>query len=231
VLIKIPGTPEGLPAIEEAILAGIPVNVTLLFSAAQYAAAVRAFTCGIERRAAAGLSPVVGSVASVFVSRWDAAVARRVPAALRNRLGIAMAQRTYREYRALLDSSRWRSLLNVGAHSQRLLWGSTGTKDPAASDILYVAGLAAPFTINTMPEATLKAFADHGQIGRLLPADGGDCETVLAQFAAAGIDLDALADELQEEGAKAFVDSWRGLMDVIASKSAEMRIIPAESTS
>src|SRR5881397_1954434 len=197
--IKIPGTKEGLPAIEEAIFAGVPINVTLLFSAEQYLAAADAFLRGIERRVSAGLSPEVGSVASVFISRWDAAVKARVPEALRNQLGIAIAKRTYKAYRVLLGSSRWQRVFNAGARPQRLLWANTGTKDPGASDVLYVRALAAPFTVNTMPEGTLKALADHGAIGEMLPADGGDCEEVLARFASAGIDVNALANQLQDE--------------------------------
>jgi transaldolase len=218
--IKIPGTKEGLPAIEEAIFAGIPINVTLLFSREQYVAAAEAFLRGIERRIEAGLDPTVGSVASIFVSRWDAAVAGKVPAELSNKLGIAIAQRTYRAYRTLLGSPRWQRAYNDGARPQRLLWASTGTKDPKASDILYVKALAAPFTVNTMPEATLNALAEHTDLGNILPADGGDCEQVLAQFAKAGINIDALAAQLQDEGAKSFVKSWNELMDVIKSKSA-----------
>jgi transaldolase len=218
--IKIPGTKEGLPAIEEAIFAGIPINVTLLFSREQYVAAAEAFLRGIERRIEAGLDSTVGSVASIFVSRWDAAVAGKVPAELSNKLGIAIAQRTYRAYRTLLGSPRWQRAYNDGARPQRLLWASTGTKDPKASDILYVKALAAPFTVNTMPEATLNALAEHTDLGNILPADGGDCEQVLAQFAKAGINIDALAAQLQDEGAKSFVKSWNELMDVIKSKSA-----------
>ena len=220
--IKIPGTKEGLPAIEEAIFAGIPTNVTLLFSSAQYLAAAEAFMRGIERRVAAGLQPEIESVASVFISRWDAAVKDRVPEALRNQLGIAIAKRTYKAYRALLGSPRWQRVFNAGARPQRLLWASTGTKDPAASDVLYIKSLAAPFTVNTMPEGTLKALADHGAIGEMLPADGGDSEDVLARFAGAGIDVDALAGQLQDEGAKTFVNSWQELMGVIAGKSAAL---------
>jgi transaldolase len=220
--IKIPGTKEGLPAIEEAIFAGVPINVTLLFSREQYLAAADAFMRGIERRVAAGLPPDVGSVASVFISRWDAAVKSRVPEALRNQLGIAIAKRTYKAYRELLDSPRWQRVFNAGARPQRLLWASTGTKDPAASDILYVRALAAPFTVNTMPEGTLKALADHGALGAMLPADGGDGEAVLARFASAGVNVDALASQLQDEGAKSFVDSWRELMGVIAAKSSDL---------
>ena len=220
--IKIPGTREGLPAIEEAIFAGVPVNVTLLFSREHYLAAAEAYLRGIERRIAAGLSPDVASVASVFVSRWDAAVAKEVPAELRNRLGIAIGQRTYKAYRKFLNSARSQRIYNEGARAQRLLWASTGTKDPAASDILYIKALAAPFTINTMPEGTVKAFGDHGEVGEALAADGGDCEQVLAQFAKAGVDVDALAAKLQDEGAKSFVKSWDELMKVISAKSEEL---------
>jgi transaldolase len=218
--IKIPGTKEGLPAIEEAIFAGIPVNVTLLFSKEHYVAAAEAFLRGVERRIDAGLKPEVGSVASVFISRWDVAVAGMVPDALRDRLGIAVAMRTYKAYRALLGSARWQRAFNTGARPQRLLWASTGTKDPKASDILYVRALAAPFTVNTMPEATLLALADHGEIGGTLPVDGGDGEAVLKQFEKAGVGIDALAAKLQDEGAKSFVASWNELLGVIASKSA-----------
>jgi transaldolase len=221
--IKIPGTPEGIPAIEEAIFAGVPINVTLLFSREHYPAAAGAYLRGIERRIAAGLKPDVGSVASLFVSRWDVAASTRAPEALRDRLGIAIAKRTYKAYRDLLDSPRWQRAFNDGARPQRLLWASTGTKDPRASDILYVKALAAPFTINTIPEGTLKAFADHGEVGPLLPADGGGCEEILAEFAAAGIDVDALAAQLQDEGAKAFVKSWNELMASIASKGEALK--------
>jgi transaldolase len=221
-LIKIPGTPEGFPAIEEAIFAGIPVNVTLLFSREHYFAAAEAFLRGIERRMDEGLNPKVASVASVFVSRWDTAVASKVPAELHSNLGIAMAKRTYKAYRSVLSSPRWQRIYNAGALPQRLLWASTGTKDPAASDFLYIKSLAAQFTVNTMPETTLKALADHGDIGTLLRADGGDCEVVLARFAAAGIDLYALAAQLQNEGAKAFVKSWNDLLTVIAAKTATL---------
>jgi transaldolase len=220
--IKIPGTREGLPAIEEAIFAGVPINVTLLFSRDHYLAAAEAFLRGIERRIEAGLKPDVSSVGSVFISRWDTAVMDRVPELLRDRLGIAMGGRIYKSYRDLLDSPRWQRAFNAGARPQRLLWASTGTKDPKASDVLYIKALAAPFTVNTMPEGTLKALADHGEIGPMLPADGGDCEDVLVQFAEAGIDLDALAAQLQDEGAKSFVKSWNELMAVIASKSAAL---------
>src|SRR5271169_670107 len=195
-LIKIPGTKEGLPAIEEAIFAGVPINVTLLFSREDYVAAAEAYLRGIERRIAAGLNPDIGSVASVFISRWDAAVIDKVPHALRGRLGIAIAKRTYQAYRTLLDSPRWQRVYNLGARPQRLLWASTGTKDPKASDILYVKALAAPFTVNTMPEATLKALAEHTELGSLLSPDGGDCEEVLAQFGKAGVAVDALAAQL-----------------------------------
>jgi transaldolase len=220
VMIKIPGTPQGLPAIEESIFAGMPINVTLLFSKAQYVAAADAFMRGIERRIAAGLTPDIPSVASIFVSRWDAAVNGKVPAALSYRLGIAVAQQTYRSYLGLLTSPRWMRAANAGARPQRLLWASTGTKNPKASDVLYVEALAAPFTVNTMPEGTLKALADHGNIGASMPADGGDAEAELARFAGAKIDVGALAQQLQDDGAKSFVKSWNDLMGVIAAKSA-----------
>jgi len=221
--IKIPGTKEGLPAIEEAIFAGIPINVTLLFSREQYVAAAEAFLRGVERRIDAGLKPSVGSVASLFISRWDVAVMGKVPDSLGNQLGVAIAKRAYKAYRDLLDSPRWQRVFNFGARPQRLLWASTGTKDPKASDVLYVKGLAAPFTVNTMPEGTLKALADHGDLGPNLPADGGDCEEVLGQFAKAGIDVDALAAQLQDEGAKSFVQSWNELLAVIDSKSSALK--------
>jgi transaldolase len=220
--IKIPGTKEGLPAIEESIFAGVPINVTLLFSREHYLAAAEAYLRGIERRIAAGLKPDVASVASLFVSRWDVAVADKAPKELVNRLGLAIGQRIYKAYRDVLGSPRTQRAFNNGARPQRLLLASTGTKDPKASDILYVKGLAAPNTVNTMPEATLKAFADHGELDAVMPADGGDCEAVLSQFAKAGIDVNALAAQLQDEGAKAFVKSWNELMDVIASKSAAL---------
>jgi transaldolase len=218
--IKIPGTAEGLPAIEAAIFAGVPVNVTLLFSREQYIAAAEAYLRGVEQRIAAGLNPAVASVASLFVSRWDVAVKGKVQEELNNRLGIAIAQRTYKAYQELLVSARYQRVLNAGARAQRLLWASTGTKDPTASDILYVKALAAPFTVNTMPQGTLQAFADHGEIGRILASDGGECEGVLASFAKVGIDVDALAARLQDEGASAFSKSWNDLMACIDSKSA-----------
>ena len=217
--IKIPGTKEGLPAIEEAIFAGVPVNVTLLFSREQYAAAAEAFMRGVQRRLDAGLNPQVNSVASLFVSRWDVAVQDKVPNELRNKLGIAIAMRAYKAYRGLIDSPQWQRLANAGVQPQRLLWASTGTKDPEASDTLYIKSLAAPLTVNTMPEATLKAFLDHGDVGPILPAHGGDCEQVLAEFCTAGIDLDALAVQLQQEGAASFVKSWNELLDCIEAKS------------
>lgn len=223
VFIKIPGTAEGLPAIEAAIFAGIPVNVTLLFSAEQYVAAANAYLRGVERRIAAGLDPAVASVASLFVSRWDVAVAGKVPRELTNRLGIAIAQRAYRVYRALLASDRFQRVVNGGGRAQRLLWASTGTKDPRASDILYVKALAAPFTVNTMPDGTLNAFADHGEVGDMLPADGGDCEAVLSEFGKAGVDTGVLAARLQDEGARSFVTSWNDLMACVSSKRASIR--------
>ena len=225
--IKIPGTREGLPAIEESIFAGVPINVTLLFSREHYLSAAEAYLRGIERRIDAGLNPNVASVASLFVSRWDAAVMGKAPEPLRGRLGTAVAMRAYKAYRELLDSSRWQRVFNAGARPQRLLWASTGTKDPKASDLLYIKALAAPFTVNTMPEATLKALADHGELGPVLPADGGDCEQVLGQFTKAGIDVDALASRLQEEGAQSFVKSWNDLMTVITSKSSALKAAAA----
>jgi transaldolase len=218
--IKIPGTREGLTAIEDAIFAGVPINVTLLFSREQYLAAAEAYLRGIERRIAAGLNPNVASVASLFVSRWDVAVANKVPDRLHDQLGIAIAKRTYKASSALLGSQRWRRIYNFGARPQRLLWASTGTKDPKASDVLYVKALAAPFTVNTMPEATLKALSAHNEIGELLPVDGGDCEEVLSEFARQGIDVDALATHLQDEGAAAFAKSWNDLLAVISSRCA-----------
>ena len=219
VLIKIPGTPEGVPAIEESTFAGVPVNVTLLFSREQYIASAEAYMRGIERRIAAGRDPKIHSVASVFISRWDKAVMGKVAETLRNRLGIAIAKRTYKSYRDLLESSRWRKLTEAGALPQRLLWGSTGTKDPVAPDIMYVEALAAPDTINTIPEKTLHAFADHGQVKDVMPRDGGDAEDVLAEFSRAGVNVGELATELQREGAEAFDKSWNDLMECIGSKS------------
>jgi transaldolase len=221
--IKIPGTPQGVGAIEESIFAGVPINVTLLFSREQYLAVAEAYMRGIERRLAAGLTPNVWSVASLFISRWDKAVLGKAPEALRDQLGIAIARRTYKAYRELLDSPRWLRLQSEGARPQRLLWASTGTKDPEASDVLYLQALAAPFTINTVPEATLRAFADHGRVGDLMPRDGGDCEEALDRFRRAGIDIDALGVQLQREGAEAFDKSWSDLLECIASKSAAMK--------
>jgi len=221
--IKIPGTPKGLSAIEDAIFAGIPINVTLLFSSDQYLKAANAFMRGIERRIKAGLNPSIHSVASLFISRWDKAVAGKEPDGLKNRLGIAVGMQAYKAYRDLLASPRWLELAAKGASAQRLLWASTGTKDPKASDTLYISGLAAPDTVNTMPEATLLAFADHGQISTALPADGGDCEAVLESFARGGIDTGKLAEQLQREGADAFVQSWNDLMGSIESKAHAVR--------
>lgn len=222
VFIKIPGTKEGVPAIEESIFAGVPINVTLLFSREQYVASAEAYLRGIERRLAVGLRSDIPSVASLFVSRWDVAVANKVPDELRNQLGIAVARRTYKAYRELLDSPRWQRIFNCGARPQRLLWASTGTKDPKAPDVLYAEALIAPLTINTLPEVTLKAFADHGRIGPMMSEDGGDCEIVLAKFADAGIDTDALADRLQNEGAETFVKAWNELIESTLSKGAEL---------
>lgn len=217
--IKIPGTAAGLPAIEQSIFAGVPVNVTLLFSPEHYLAAAEAYMRGIERRLAAGLDPLVASVASVFISRWDVAVRDRVPAEFHNRLGIAIAMRTYKAYRKVLASARWRELAAAGAQPQRLLWGSTGTKDPHASDVLYIESLAAKDTINTMPEKTLLAFAEHGMVKDGLPADGGDAEQRLAEFARLGIDDRALAADLQRQGVAAFAESWNDLLACVTEKS------------
>jgi transaldolase len=223
VFIKIPGTREGIAAVEEAIFSGIPVNVTLLFSHDQYLASAEAFLRGVERRINSGLNPDVASVASVFISRWDTAVAAKVPATMQNRLGIGVGKQTFTAYRTFLGSARWQRAMNFGARPQRLLFASTGTKDPKASDIHYVKALAAPFTVNTMPENTLKAFGDHGEMSGVLPADGGDADIVLAQFTRAAIDIPALAAQLQDEGAKAFVKSWEELMGVIKTKSDALK--------
>ncbi|EIM00980.1 transaldolase [Rhodanobacter denitrificans] len=220
--VKIPGTPEGVPAIEEAIFLGIPINVTLLFSCAQYQAVAEAYLRGIERRLEAGLNPRVGSVASLFISRWDVAANKQLPEALHNKLGIAIGQQTYRAYRELLASKRWQKLAAAGARPQRLLWASTGVKDPSAPDTLYISALAAPDTIDTIPEKTLHAFADHGQLHGVLADDGGDADAVLAQIAAAGVDLDALALKLQRDGAAAFVKSWQQLLQRIADKASAL---------
>jgi transaldolase len=220
--IKIPGTDAGVRAIEETIFAGVPVNVTLLFSCEQYLAAAEAYMRGIERRIAAGLDPKVQSVASIFVSRWDAAVQDKVAAPLRNRLGIAVAKRTYRAYRELLDTARWRGLAAAGARPQRVLWASTGTKDPKAPDTLYIEALAAPDTVNTMPEPTLLAYADHGRVSATMPADGGDADALLAEFQRAGVEQGTVAANLQREGALSFTKSWNSLLQCVGSKSAEL---------
>ena len=221
--IKIPGTREGAAAIEEAIFAGVPVNVTLLFSREHYLNAADAYMRGLERRLAAGLSPDVRSVASLFISRWDKATAEKAPAGLRNKLGIAIGEQTYRAYRDLMDSDRWQRLENRGARPQRLLFASTGAKDPAASDVLYIGALSAPHTVNTMPENTLLAFSDHGQVSGALARDGGDAEQVLTEFTEAGIDIDKLAADLQEEGAQSFVASWQDLLNSIELKSKSLK--------
>ncbi len=222
IFIKIPGTDAGREAIEESIFAGTPINVTLLFSTEQYLGAAEAYMRGVERRIEAGLDPAVPSVASIFVSRWDVAVADEVPQELRNQLGIAVAKQAYRAYRELLDSERWLRLANEGVRPQRLLFASTGTKDPEASDVLYVEALAAPLTVNTMPDKTLLAFADRGEVGEPIPTDGGDAEQVLAEFEAAGVDVAELAARLQREGAEAFDASWKELMQSIEEKSREL---------
>ncbi|HVX34575.1 MAG TPA: transaldolase [Solirubrobacterales bacterium] len=216
--IKIPGTPAGTEAIEESIFAGIPINVTLLFDDQQYLASADAYMKGIERRIEAGLDPVVHSVASIFMSRWDVAVAEEVPAELKNRLGIAIGGRAYHAYRELLSSDRWLRLANEGARPQRLLWASTGTKDPEASDTLYIEAFASPFTVNTMPDKTLEAFADHGQVGDLMDPGGAAAEQTLKEFEGAGIDLEALAQRLQDEGKASFNKSWEELLKTIADK-------------
>lgn len=221
--IKIPGTPAGLPAIEEAVFKGVPINVTLLFSREHYIATASAYMRGIQRRLDAGLNPLVDSVASIFVSRWDVAVKDKVPAELRNRLGIAIARHTYKAYCEQLASSRWQKLAAKGARPQRLLWASTGTKDPEASDTLYIEALAAPNTINTIPEQTLLAFADHGKVAGTMPTDGGDAEAQIAAFEQAGVDCTALAAQLQDEGTQAFAKSWNDLLECIASKSGVLR--------
>lgn len=220
--IKIPGTPAGIPAIEESIFAGVPINVTLLFSREQYVAAAEAYLRGIERRIAAGLDPKVESVASLFVSRWDVAVKDEVSPQFHNRLGIAIAMRTYKAYRDLLASPRWLKLAKAGAHPQRLLWASTGTKDPAAPDTLYIEAFAAPDTINTIPEKTLLAFADHGTVGASMPIDGGYAEVVLDEFRREGVDDEALAERLQREGAGAFAKSWHALLSRIDEKCSQL---------
>lgn len=221
--IKIPGTREGLPAIEESIFQGVPINVTLLFSTQQYQAAAEAYVRGLERRVRAGLSADVRSVASLFVSRWDKATLEKLPAALRNTLGIAVGQQSYRAYRELLASDRWQRLENLGARPQRLLFASTGVKDPAAPDTLYVTALAAPNTVNTMPEETLLAFADHGALKGTLPADGGSCEEALAAIGKAGVDIAALAAKLQTDGAESFNVSWKNLLKSIETKSQALK--------
>jgi transaldolase len=230
-LIKIPGTAQGLPAIEEAIAAGVPVNVTLLFSAEQYRAAAEAFMRGVERRIKAGQNPIVGSVASVFMSRWDVAVQDQIPERLRDRLALAAGFQVYRAYRELMDSDRWQRLENSGARMQRLLWASTSTKDPSAPDDLYLHSLGAPFTVNTVPEGTLRAFYDHGHVGKAMPADGGDSGATLRELAEAGVDVGALAAKLQTDGAKGFVDSWNDLMAHIDQQSAALGAVTATEES
>jgi transaldolase len=223
--IKIPGTKEGNPAIEESIAAGVAINVTLLFSREHYMASAEAYMRGIERRVAAGLSPDVRSVASVFLSRWDGATMDKVPDGLRDKLGIAIGQQIYKAYRDILESDRWQRLANFGARPQRLLFASTGTKDPKASDVLYIGALAAPNTIDTIPEKTLLAFGDHGKVAGTLPRNGGDCETVLADFRKAGINLEQLAADLQLNGAKSFDESWQSLLGAIESKGKQLQTV------
>ena len=222
VFIKIPGTRAGVPAIEESIFAGVPVNVTLLFSREQYLAVAEAYLRGIERRIAKGLDPKVESVASIFVSRWDTAVKDKLPADLQNRLGIAIGRRVYKAYRELLASARMQKFVAAGGHPQRLLWASTGTKDPAAPDTLYIEALAAPDTVNTMPDKTLLAFADHGRVGAPMPTDGGDAEAVIASIARHGVDIQALATQLQHEGGASFAKSWDALLGRLREKTAQL---------
>ena len=221
--IKIPGTKEGAPAVEEAIFSGVPVNVTLLFTGDHYLAAAEAYMRGIERRIAASLSPDVRSVASLFISRWDKATIDKVPDRDRDRLGVAIGQQVYAAYRDLLESDRWQRLANCGARVQRLLFASTGTKDPRAPDILYIGALAAPNTINTMPEETLLAFSEHGRVGGVIPRNGGDCEQVLAEFRSVGIDVAKLGADLQKQGTESFDDSWRDLLKAIEAKSKALK--------
>jgi transaldolase len=220
--IKIPGTPEGIPAIEEAIFQGIPINVTLLFSREQYLAAAEAYMKGIERRLNDGKSPVVESVASLFVSRWDTGAKDTLSDPLQNKLGIAIAMRTYKAYRDLLASARWKKLAAAGAHPQRLLWASTGTKDPKAPETLYVEALAAPDTVNTMPEKTLKAFARDGHVGDPMPVDGGYAEQTLDEIRREGVDVDALAAKLQQEGGDSFKKSWSSLIGGLEEKVTKL---------
>jgi transaldolase len=222
--IKIPGTKEGNAAIEKATAAGIAINVTLLFSREHYLESADAYMRGLEQRIEEGLSPDIRSVASVFVSRWDGATIEKVPERLRDKLGIAVGKQIYKAYRDTLDSDRWQRLANFGARPQRLLFASTGTKDPKASDVLYEGALAAPNTINTMPEKTLLAFGDHGELAETLPRDGGDCETVLEDFRKAGVNLEQLAAELQAGGAKSFDESWQNLLSAIASKGKQLKL-------
>jgi transaldolase len=224
--IKIPGTKEGNPAIEESIATGVAINVTLLFSREHYLASADAYMRGLERRIAAGLNPDIRSVASVFLSRWDGATMEKVPDRLRDKLGVAIGQQVYKAYRDVLSSDRWQRLANFGARPQRLLFASTGTKDPKASDVLYISALAAPNTINTMPEKTLLAFGDHGSLTGSLPRDGGDCEAILDDFRKAGINLEQLAADLQSQGAKAFDESWQNLLSAIESKGRELQAVP-----
>ena len=221
--IKIPGTKEGAPAIEEAIFSGVPVNVTLLFARDHYVAAAEAYLRGLERRLSAGLSPDVRSVASLFISRWDKATIDKVPQRDRDKLGAAIGQQTYKAYRDILESDRWQRLANYGARAQRLLFASTGTKDPKASDVLYIGALAAPNTVNTMPEETLLAFGEHGQVSGTIARDGGDCEQVLTEFGKVGIDVAKLGADLQKEGAKSFDDSWQDLLNAIETKSKALK--------
>lgn len=221
--IKIPGTPEGIRAVEEVIFDGVPVNVTLLFSPQQYLAAANAYMRGLERRRQEGLDLKVPSVASLFVSRWDVAAQESTSPSFHNRLGIVMAMQAYQLHCQLLASERWKRLALAGARPQRLLWASTGTKDAHAPDTLYVEALAAPSTINTLPEKTLLAFADHGRMGTALPVDGGYADAVLQEFRREGVDEAKLAERLQRDGVEAFSVAWHASLTRIRQKCLALR--------
>ncbi len=220
--IKIPGTEQGLPSIHDTIAAGIPVNVTLLFDQHQYLAQSDAYMRGIEDRIENGLDPAVTSVASIFVSRWDVAIAGKVPDELADGLGITASVKTYAVHNEVYESERWQKLATKGARPQRLLFASTSTKDPSWDDTRYVKALAAPDTVNTMPEETVLAFADHGEVGEMVPPDGGDVDARLAAYEEAGIDVDALGAQLQTEGAEKFVASWTDLLSCIEGKTSDV---------
>jgi transaldolase len=224
-LVKVPGTPQGLTVLEELVDAGIGVNVTLLFSDTHYLRTAEAYMRALERRLARGEDLAVPSVASVFVSRWDKAADSLLPKPLHGRLGVAMAQKVYSSYQSLLASDRWRDLEAGGARPQRVLWASTSAKDPALPDTYYVEKLASPGTINTMPEKTLIAFADHGTVGEMLRDDYASGEETVAEVAAKGVDVDALGESLQRQGARAFSADWSALLDAIAAKASSIRAV------